>query len=152
MMDKFNKSHIKKSAKEFLKDYPDLTYILEDLNDLDEDIYNLIDYLNGDNIENHTDLIATVFDNYVRFLNGFVDFYELATALNMLKKILIEIDFNKFDEKSKDFISNYLIAILQDLQNWKDNVFVEQNAIDVFYINASALNSCIQLEQYIKKL
>jgi hypothetical protein len=34
---------------------------------------------------------------------------------------------------------------------WKDHVFVEQDAVDVFYINASLLNSCIQLEALLKK-
>ena len=51
----------------------------------------------------------------------------------------------------KDTIeANEHLGFLNDLRDWKDHVFIEQDAVDVFYINASALNSCIQLESYIK--
>ena len=151
MMDKFNQSHKKVPASEFLKDYPDLTYILQDIDEIEDDINEIIDTLDVTNIFNKIDEVIYVFNNYERFLNSFVDFYELATSLNMLENIIKNTDFTKFDEKKLQFIVNFIVAILKDLQNWKEHVFVLQDAVDVFYINASTLNSCIQLEALLKK-
>jgi len=81
-----------------------------------------------------------------------MDFYELSTSLVMLKGVLDNVDYSIANEKNKDFIALYLKAILTDLTNWKEHVFISKDAIDVFYINASSLNSCIQLESYIKSL
>ena len=150
MMDNFNASHKKVPSCEFIKDYPDLSYILEDLEDLDNDINYMIDYLDEMNLGENTDELEHILKNYSRFLNTFIDFYELSTSLNLLVRVLINTNFNNLDEKSNKFIASFIIAILKDLQEWKDHVFIAQDAIDVFYINASALNSCIQLESYIK--
>lgn len=150
MMTKFNESHKKIPASEFLEDYPDLTYILEDVEDIDHQLIEIIEHLDEDNIEENMELLENILDNYARFLNTFMDFYELATSLKILLDVLHAIEFAYLDPKNRQFIANFLIAILKDLQDWKEHVFVAQDAIDVFYINASALNSCIQLESYIK--
>lgn len=50
----------------------------------------------------------------------------------------------------KDIIANFLKAILDDLIDWQHHVFIEQDTLDVFYINASVLSSCMQLELIIK--
>ena len=142
--------HKKIPASEFLKDYPDLTYILEDIEDLEHDISHVVDTLDASNIIDNLEELENILSNYARFLNTFIDFYELATSLNLLTKVLGKTDFNSLDDKALNFIANFIVAILKDLQDWKEHVFIAQDAIDVFYINASALNSCIQLESYIK--
>jgi hypothetical protein len=39
---------------------------------------------------------------------------------------------------------------LEDLDTWKQNVFVSQDVLDVFYINASIYDSCISLRGMIE--
>ena len=150
MMTKFNQSHQKVSAKTFLEDYPNLEYILEDIEDLDYDVDMLIESLDEHNLQEDMEQISSFLAQYAIFLNTFIDFYELSSSLNMLRDVLENADYSAMDEKQRVYVATFIKAILQDLKNWKDHVFVEQNAVDVFYINASSLNSCIQLESYIK--
>ena len=152
MMDKFNASHRKVPATVFLEDYPDLEYVLEDLEELDESVYEITEHIIGVNLEDNIIDVNLILDRYSQFLNTFMDFYELSTSLVMLKGVLDNVDYSIANEKNKDFIALYLKAILTDLTNWKEHVFISKDAIDVFYINASSLNSCIQLESYIKSL
>ena len=150
MMDSFNASHKKIPASVFLEDCPNIQYILEDLDVLEYEMSVIIETLGGINLEDNITKLENIFNNYSRFLNTFVDFYELATSLSLLTELLNKIVFDKLNNTDRDFIAKFIVAILDDLQNWKEHVFVEQDAIDVFYINASALNSCIQLAAYIK--
>jgi len=150
MMDRFNQSHKKIPAKEFLAEYPNLEYILADLSDLDESINDILDYLESDTLQNNIAIIVELLKQYSIFLNNFVDFYELSTSLNLLSELLENSNFDLLQQEHKEFISLFIKAILQDLLDWKEHVFIVQDAVDVFYINASILNSCIQLESYIK--
>jgi hypothetical protein len=151
MIDDFNESHKQISAKEFLSEYDNLDYILLDISDLDDDIYELVDTLEFNVLVENISNIIAILDSYSAFLNTFSSFYELATSLNILSNLLSNTDFTKFDNKNLEFITNFIKAIFKDLQDWKEHVFILQDAVDVFYINASSLNSCIQLENYIKK-
>ncbi len=46
-------------------------------------------------------------------------------------------------------LGKFMKAIIIDLYDWKENVFVAQDAVDVFYANASLLNSYIQIKNII---
>lgn len=39
-----------------------------------------------------------------------------------------------------------LLNLLHDLESWRQNVFILQNARDIHYLDASLLSSCIQME------
>jgi hypothetical protein len=151
MMDDFNVSHKKIPATEFLEDYPELDYILEDIEDIESDLNYTIETLDEDNLMENIVLLEDVLHKYSQFLNTFLDFYELATSLSILVNVLSHSNIAGLDQKCRKFVSSLLIAILNDLRDWKDHVFIEQDAIDVFYINASSLSTCIELESYIKK-
>ena len=151
MIDDFNRSHKQVSAEEFLSEYDNLDYILLDISDLDDDIYELIDTLEANTLVENIANIIDILDSYSAFLNTFSSFYELATSLNILSNLLSKTNFTQFSDKNLIFITNFIKAIFKDLQDWKEHVFILQDAVDVFYINASSLNSCIQLENYIKK-
>jgi two-component system, OmpR family, alkaline phosphatase synthesis response regulator PhoP len=152
-MEGFNESHKKLPASEFLKQYSEmeLDNFLADIKELDQDIEEHIEVLYEDNIANEIEHVNVTLEKYSAFLNCFIEFQELSTSLSLLIRQLHNTEYESFDSKKKIFVSEYIKSILQDLKNWKDNVFVTKDAVDVFYINASLLNSCIQLEDYIKK-
>jgi len=151
MMEQFNRSHKKLTAQEFLVDYPVLDYILDDIQEVQEDLDEHIENMYGGNLVSQMDYIIHTITKYINFLNTFSDFVELSTALNMLNKVLDETDIQSIDERHKDIVAEFIKSILIDLESWKEHVFVLQDAIDVFYINASLLNSCIQLETLLKE-
>ncbi|MEA3553443.1 MAG: response regulator [Campylobacterota bacterium] len=150
-MDEFNKSHLKVSAKELLKDYSqmEIDNILEDIQAIQEDIQEITFSLHEVNLNNKKSDIANCLHIFADFLNNFDDFKKLATSINHLIEHFEEADYTQYDIKRKEHISLFIKAILTDLYNWKQHVFEIQDAVDVYYINASMLNSCIQLEDLL---
>jgi len=152
-MENFNETHTKISAKEFLKEYTEMeiTHLLEEIETsqigIDEIIYTLYE----DNLEEKKEEIAGEILIFATFLNNFEDFRELSTTLSLLERHFESVSYDEVESKTKEHICNFIKAIFNDLIKWKDNVFIERSAVDVYYINASMLNSCIQLEALIKK-
>ena len=152
MMKNFNQSHKMLSAVEFLSEYHGLEVgdYVDDLNFIENSIYSCIDELDGDNISMKLLDIIDALGLYARFFNNFTEFMEISIALQLLQRVLNNTPFYELESKKRTFVSNYIVAILTDLVDWKNHVFVDKDAVDVFYINASLLNSCIQLESILK--
>jgi DNA-binding response OmpR family regulator len=145
-----NLTHGNISAKEFLEDYPNISYILEDIEEIDELIFEIIDSLDHSNLETFRDRIILSLDKYVSFLNSLISFNELSSSLVFLKTNINKINLEEFNERESFYLVNFLVAIFEDLNSWKDHVFITQDANDVFYANASLLSNCMQLEDIIK--
>jgi CheY-like chemotaxis protein len=152
MMDEFNKSHKKVAAETFLTEYDSISYMIEDLGELEEDIYEYLDNLFEDNLEENMPNIILTLDRYANFLNSFMEFQELSTSIKFLSRILEKSDFSEVSAKNKMIVAEFIKTILNDLVSWKNHVFVDQDAVDVFYLNASLLNSCIQIENILKEI
>ncbi len=149
-MDLNNKSHAKVTATDFIKEYDDISYMLEDLSDIDELLVDIIEYLDIQSINKYKEDITLVLRNYSSFLSSLSDFDHLASSIENTNHSISNIDFNSLDEKKATYIIEFIRAILKDLSSWKEHVFIAQDAVDVFYINASALSSCAQLNNLIK--
>jgi CheY-like chemotaxis protein len=148
----YNTSHPTLSAKEFLEDIDNLEHIIEDTAEIENDLERVISNLDIHTLERDSVLISECLGKYASMLNGFVEFFELSVALRSLSNIVLEVDFSyNMSENYKENIIRFIKAILQDISNWRDMVFVQQTAIDVYYLNASALSSCIQLRNMIKE-
>jgi len=150
-MDKLNKSHGHVSATEFLKNYDDISYMLDELDEINELFDEICEFLDKDNFEENKEDIGIVFNLYARFLRGLSDFEELATILIDIKNIILELDLTLIPEKKAIIIIEMIRVLLKDLSDWKEHVFVQKDTIDVFYINASSYNSYIQLKDLIEK-
>lgn len=148
----YNTSHPTLSAKEFLEDVDNLEHIIEDTAEIENDLERVMSNLDINTLERDSLLISECLGKYASMLNGFVEFFELSVALRSLSNIVLEVDFGySMQEIYKEKIIKFIKAILQDISNWRDMVFVHQTAIDVYYLNASALSSCIQLRNMIKE-
>ncbi|MEA3354058.1 MAG: response regulator [Campylobacterota bacterium] len=149
LMDAFNDSHKKVSASEFLEEYSEDAFDTEDLLDLEEELDSLIAYLLFESkIEEKLDDIVYLLEKYNRFLYRFTEFEELSKVLYGLVELLKAADFSKVQRK--EMVSKFIVAIIDDLVNWKEHVFVLQDAVDVYYINASILNSFVQLKDLLE--
>ncbi len=151
-MENFNESHKKITAKEFLKEYSqiELDNILSEIETLDQDITDLVSTLYDENLDEKKEHIIEVLLAFGEFLNNFEEFRELGTTLSLIIRHITHKDYSSFDTKSRHKVSEFIKAILTDLINWKEFVFVKQDAVDVYYVNASMLNSSIQLEKIEK--
>ena len=147
---KANNTHLKITSQEFLKDYENLEYMLEDIEDIDVILDNLIHTLDPDTLNDSLRHIDECLRKYSSFLNSLTSFEELSSSIVMLNINIERTEFDKFDEKKMFYVIEIIRSILEDLQNWKEFVFVQQTAQDVFYINASILSNIIQLENILK--
>lgn len=143
--------HEKVSAKEFLNEYENLEYILEDVEEIDNILDDLINSLDIDTLDQQKDDLKTALEKYITFLNSLISFHELSTSLNILIGHIEKIDIYKYDDLKRVYIIELLRAILQDISFWKEHVFIDQDAQDVHYITASVLSNCDQLERTITK-
>lgn len=151
-LEHYNSTHLKLSAQEFLSDVENVQYYIEDSAEIENDLFKISNNLDADSIEQYSMIISECLGKYSNILIGFVEFYELSLALRALSTIIKEADFgDRMSYKYKTNISLYVQAIFEDIVNWREHVFILQDAVDVYYLNASVLSSCIQLEDMIKK-
>lgn len=145
-----NASHIKVPASEFIAEYDNIEYILEDIEDIDLILDLLVTTLDVDNINDSMANIDECLRKYATFLNSLTTFGELSSTITLMNRQLHEVDFDAMDDKKKFYVIEVIRAILEDLQNWKEFVFVQQTANDVYYINASIITNNMQLQNMIK--
>jgi hypothetical protein len=151
MMKTFNNSHKKISALDYCKQSTILQSISNEPTILQSQINSILAILSLKNLEKELPIVYDTLNKFVGFLSKLLDFTELLTSLQLLENILTHSKLNNLNDGAIDFVVNYLVAILKDLESWLFHVFIKKDAVDVFYINASSLNSCIQLEAYIKQ-
>ncbi|RLA80326.1 MAG: hypothetical protein DRG78_11205 [Epsilonproteobacteria bacterium] len=151
LMDEHNKSHKQIPASEFLKDFNSIEYMLEDLEDVSELLSELITSIDAESMNDFKEDIECILNKYKFFLDGLHDFDELSSSLSLLNNSVSNIDFKTLDSKKAIFAVEFIKAIFIDLSEWKEHVFIKKDAVDVFYVNASVLNSCIQLQNFIKR-
>lgn len=150
LMDEYNKTHKKVSSQEFLAEYADVSYDTDDLVELEEDLDNLVSNILFDSdLDGKIPDIVYILEKYNRFLYSFSEFEELCKVIYVLVELLNKTDFHTL--KSKKMAAKLIIAIIEDLVDWKEHVFIKEDAVDVFYINASILNSFILLKNIVNK-
>lgn len=145
-----NEVHQMVSAKEFLKDYDTLEYILEDITDIDVDLEYIISGMDHSNFGEYKESMNLVLSKYGTFLNSLSSFGELSESVMILNQQIQSVELDELTDKEQYFAAELIRALLEDLSSWKEHVFVEQDANDVFYINASIVSNCMQFTKLIK--
>ncbi len=149
-MQKYNEAHSKITAIEFLKDYDDVDYMLKDIEEIDEMMIEVIEYLDISSFDKYKSEINDVLTMYSTFLNSLSNFDQLSTSFINTRDLIIELDISSYPEKKAGYIIEFIRVILKDISAWKEYVFITKDAVDVYYINASAYNSCIQLKDLVE--
>jgi len=138
------------TAKEYLKECGSIDYIIDYVDETDDDVEVITELLNKETFESHKETVSFILNKYGIFLNSFSEFYEISLTLQLLRETINNVDLTIYDDSNAVYIVEYVKAIFSDLKDWKINVFDTQAAVDVYYINASILSSCIQLQNLIK--
>lgn len=89
--------------------------------------------------------VIDLFTQYAKMLERLVEFQELSYALWMLIDLLKEMRVEDMVEEST-YVVIYVKAIINDLSAWRNNVFIEQNAEDIHYLDKTLLSSIAQLQ------
>jgi len=148
LVSSYQKRHILHNAEEFLELYEDWGFDVEDLNDLELSLDQLMMSIMMDNdFEGALPDILNILETYNKFLYIFTEFEELSKVVYSMLILLREIDFETLN--SQTMVSKLVLASIQDLVEWKERVFIAQDAKDVYYINDPILNSYVQLQDLL---
>jgi len=148
LVSSYQKRHILHNATEFLELYEDWGFEVEDLNDLELSLDQLMMSIMMDNdFEGALPDILNILETYNKFLYIFTEFEELSKVVYSMVILLREINFETLN--SPTMVSKLVLASIQDLVEWKERVFIAQDAIDVYYINDPILNSYVQLQDLL---
>ena len=101
-------------------------------------------------VENINDVARNFFD-YVEILELLVEFEHLSFALNSLAEFLQGTDTTLFEASEISKFVTLSIHMLDDLKDWRENIFVKQEANDIHYLDSSLLSSCLQIETIFNK-
>jgi DNA-binding NarL/FixJ family response regulator len=150
IIEEFEQKHKLLSAKELIEGYEEFGLETNDIDDLDLALDRLMDnILVFDDFESALPDIIHILETYNRFLFSLTEFEELSKVVYSIIILLRDI---KIDElECKPMVTRLIITTIQDLVDWKEKVFIDQAAEDVFYINDCILNSYVQLQDLITK-
>lgn len=111
-----------------------------------------IETLDGNDTKKHLQKITETLFDFVQILNQFGSFYVAANAAENLLKFIDNLkteDLNDRDKKEL-FVSVFL-ALLEDIEKWIKSVFIDQDASNINYFDASFANTCLEIEAIFSK-
>ena len=151
IMDKFNESHEELSNEDFLSDYD---YLMDEIAlDLEEIDCLLMNHFNLEDddldIQAQKEQIEELFSLISKLLHRFSEFDELSASIAALEELIYDLDVSKLSDEKKEEIGMYLKAIIMDINDWKEHVFVLQDTKNVFYANASLFSSYLEVKELI---
>jgi len=135
------------SAKEYREDIDD--YVLEKITDLQEIESDLEDKLYGFELSNSSSSLkamSSLFLQYSSAISLLFEFEDLSIAVRDVSELLKGVDLESMqDEKLKKLLV-ITRAIISDLTQWRETIFIYQNTQDIHYLDDSLLSSCLQFE------
>ena len=135
-------------AETFLKTFEVDSYLLDDLNEYEIDIK---DRLFADEAMNSELAIklANVLEKYVHVVNSTIEFKDIAYSLDILANTLREAPIDELDREKRVTLNFYIQGLVDDLSEWKKYIFIEANAPDIHYLDASLLDNCMTIREFI---
>lgn len=93
------------------------------------------------------DILLGYFYEYSSTIDLLGEFGHIAHGLNSLCAFLsAQEDIDKLDTNQSKQLIKILSGLLDDLIHWRLNIFEEQKAQDIHYMDTSLLNSCLEVE------
>lgn len=118
---------------------------IQELGDIEDEIYNLIHELEVKNISSFSEVVHRLL-KFSSVLNNLSEFKELSFSISSLSDMLNEQNISTLDETTYKKTLLYLSNIVLDLSSWRNIVFIEQSANDIHYMDGSLFSSILQLE------
>ena len=148
----FMHNYEKIDAKTFIENSDISKDEIDEIKDLGEELESILymhDLLNDE-------VKTKIIEIFTSYRNLCISFIEINNAMNELISILDEVDVNSIPEDSNRLILEFIKALQDDLSSWLNNVFIEQSAVDIHYLDASILSSILQirtmLSDYVKSI
>lgn len=140
------------SAKEYVQKTPfDFMDKLDILEDLELQIEQEIAAIKKSSTQEGISTIANILQSYGDTIELLAEFAHLAVALESMSQYLLSLNLQKLDSKKQNLLASALITFLDDLSSWRLTIFIEQNSVDIHYMDDSLLNACLQMEALLEE-
>ena len=119
---------------------------VEELEEMEELEAELGETLNAFEEEGHLSNlydIAFSIERYSKTIGSLIDFEDVSFSLTKLSTLLRSMTTL---EKNSRKLHLLLSGIVDDLRQWRHNIFITKEAKDIHYLDASLLSSCLQIE------
>lgn len=90
--------------------------------------------------------IGNILSRLSNKINNLYSFAPMSYALSSLSAFLTNITEESYRKANIRLLYNLISALLKDLSQWRQNIFVTQSAQNIHYLDASLLSSCMQIE------
>lgn len=151
--DILSKTHFNKTTA---LDYVESTAI--SLMDKIEELENIEDLLQSAAIsyetnksQEHLDTITDNLDAYIEVIGQLMQFEHFAYGLSSLNEFLKTLDITDIDNQDHKKFCILFIHLLDDISQWRKNIFILKEANDVHYLDSSLLSSCLQIQSIFEK-
>jgi len=148
----FMHKYEKIDAKTFIENSDISEDEIDEIKDLSEELESIL-YLHDLLDDDVKSKLIEIFGSY---RNLCISFVEINSAMNELISMLQEVDVKSIPQDTNRLILEFIKALQDDLSSWLNNVFIEQSAVDIHYLDASILSSILQirtmLAEYIKSI
>ena len=105
----------------------------------------IIDFENTPNDE-HLQLLYMCVDEYHQTIELLASFDHLAFAIHSLSDFLKSLKGKPLDPTKVQQLASSLLNLLHDLTSWRNQIFIQQEALNIHYLDASLLSSCMQAQ------
>jgi hypothetical protein len=137
--------HQKVSAKAFLEEFDYDSALIDDLCENENDAKDALYFdegIDGDILE----ILIKTLMQYTHILNETIEFRDLAYSIDSLIALLQSLNIETVDTEKQKMLKIYLTGIFENLENWKNHIFIAQDSPDIHYLDASLLSDCALVE------
>ncbi|QOY53357.1 response regulator [Candidatus Sulfurimonas baltica] len=95
--------------------------------------------------------ITELFETYINVVEELIEFEHFAYALKTLNEFMRNLDIEHVDPADHKKFALLFMLLLDDIGEWRNNIFIKIEANDVHYLDSSLLSSCLQLQSIFEK-
>jgi len=132
------------TAKEYCEDIDIDTDLLDDLEEISEVSLNIIEAIDGITDEV---LVASInaLEKYIRLFNQSIEFEHVSDGFTLLKSTLETFNKENIDSSLEISINNFLSGVIKDVTEWKNHIYILQDAPDIHYMDDSMISNCVAI-------
>jgi len=144
-------SNHKETASQYIQTLEDsMLEELAEMEELESDLTTKVENLQESFVLEDIHNYGLLISNYAKIVSSLVEFKDLAFSLEKIAVFLGSLEDLEFN---KDKLLIVLASVQEDLKYWRNNIFVQQEAQDIHYLDASLLSSCLQIEkEFVNKI
>jgi len=134
----------KESAKDYVLSLSsEIVDELDEMEELESEMREILVELDEHFSLSSVHSLAGIYGRYGRMIALLMDFEDVSYSILNLSEFLLTLTTTEYNQK-KMFI--LLQSISEDLMQWRQMIFLTQEANDIHYLDASLLSSCLQIK------